>query len=117
MGLHHGFGLKCLFTLKIGLTLANSDRATCTNMFSSNSDGWHLAMQAFFTKNSAHSTVWSFREVVLMRYRKMEESIKMPKSTYKTIFWIADHLRRRAEIHLLPVHDIHTHALSRNIKY
>ena len=43
MGLHHSFELRCLFTLKIGLTLANSDRTTCTNMFSSNSDGWRLA--------------------------------------------------------------------------
>ena len=37
--------------------------------------------------------------------------------TYVTVFWKIDHLRTRTEIHLLPVHDRHTHALSRNTKY
>ena len=32
-------------------------------------------------------------------------------------FWKTDHLRTRTEIYLLPVHDRHTHALSRNTKY
>ena len=34
-----------------------------------------------------------------------------------TVFWRTDHLRTRTEIHVLPVHDRHTHALSRNTKY
>ena len=48
------FELKCLFTLKIGLTLANSDRTACTNMLSNNSDGWHLSMQACFSLKIQH---------------------------------------------------------------
>ena len=31
-----------------------------------------------------------------------------------TVFWKTDHLHTRTEIHLLPVRDRHTHALSRN---
>ena len=34
-----------------------------------------------------------------------------------TEFWKTDHLRTRTEIHVLPVHDRHTHALSRNTKH
>ena len=34
-----------------------------------------------------------------------------------TVFWKTDHLRTRTEIHVLPVHDRHTRALSRNTKY
>ena len=34
-----------------------------------------------------------------------------------TVFWKTDHLRTRTEIHVLPVHDGHTCALSRNTKY
>ena len=30
--------------------------------------------------------------------------------TIVTVFWKTDHLRTRTEIHLLPVHDRHTHA-------
>ena len=37
--------------------------------------------------------------------------------TYVTVFWKTDHLRPRIKIHLLPIHDRQTHALSRNIKY
>ena len=34
-----------------------------------------------------------------------------------TVFWKTYHLHTRTEIHLLPVRDRHTHALSRNTKY
>ena len=34
-----------------------------------------------------------------------------------TVFWKTDHLHTRTEIHVLPVHDRHTHALSRNTKH
>ena len=34
-----------------------------------------------------------------------------------TVYWKTDHLHTRTEIHLLPVRDRHTHALSRNTKY
>ena len=34
-----------------------------------------------------------------------------------TVFWKTDHLRTRTEIYILPIHDRHTHALSRNTKY
>ena len=34
-----------------------------------------------------------------------------------TVFWKTDHLRKRTDIHVLPVHDRHTHALSRNTKH
>ena len=37
--------------------------------------------------------------------------------TYVTIFWKTDHLDTRTEIHLLPVCDRHTHALSRTTKH
>ena len=33
-----------------------------------------------------------------------------------TVFWKTDHLNTRTKIQLLPVHDRHTHALSRNTK-
>ena len=33
------------------------------------------------------------------------------------VFWKTDHLRTRTDIHVLPVHDRHTHALSRNTKH
>ena len=33
------------------------------------------------------------------------------------VFWKTDHLRTRTEIHVLPVHDRHTRALSRDTKY
>ena len=36
---------------------------------------------------------------------------------YVTVFWKTDHLHTKTEIHLLPVRDRHTHALSRNTKY
>ena len=36
---------------------------------------------------------------------------------YLTVVWKTDHLRTRTEIHLLPVHDRHTHALPRNVKH
>ena len=36
---------------------------------------------------------------------------------YVTVFWKTDHLRTRTEIHVLPVHDRHICALSRNTKY
>ena len=38
-------------------------------------------------------------------------------TTYVTVFWKTDHLHTKTEIHLLPVRDRHTHALSRNTKY
>ena len=31
---------------------------------------------------------------------------------YVIVFWKTDHLDTRTEIHLLPAHDRHTHALS-----
>ena len=70
--------MLCLFTLKIGLTLANIDRTACTNTFSV---GWRLVIYAclYFTENTTHSTVWSFSDVVFIHYRKAEESIEMPK--------------------------------------
>ena len=37
--------------------------------------------------------------------------------TYVTVFWKTDHLDTRTKIHLLPVRDRHTHALSRNNKH
>ena len=36
---------------------------------------------------------------------------------YVTVFWKTDYLDTRTKIHLLPVRDRHTHALSRNIKH
>ena len=40
----------------------------------------------------------------------------MGQAIYVTVFWKTDHLDTRTEIHLLPVRDRHTHALSRNTK-
>ena len=37
--------------------------------------------------------------------------------TIVTVFWKTGHLDTRTEIHLLPVRDRHTHALSRNTKH
>ena len=42
------------------------------------------------------------------------ENIILP---YVTELWKTDHLRTKTEIHLLPVHDRHTHTLSRNTKH
>ena len=39
------------------------------------------------------------------------------RPVYVTVFWKTDHLRTRTEIHVLPVHDRHTRALSRNTKH
>ena len=36
---------------------------------------------------------------------------------YVTVFWKTNHIDTKTEIHLLPVRDRHTHALSRNTKY
>ena len=38
-------------------------------------------------------------------------------TVYVTVFWKTDHIDTKTEIHLLPVHDRHTHALSRNTKH
>ena len=38
-------------------------------------------------------------------------------TTHVTVFWKTSHLHTKTEFHLLPVHDRHTHALSRNSKY
>ena len=40
-----------------------------------------------------------------------------PYFLYVTVFWKTDYLLIRIEIHLLPVHDRHIHALSRNTKH
>ena len=45
---------EVVVTLKFGLILASSDRTTCTNMFSSNSDGWRLPVQACFSLKIQH---------------------------------------------------------------
>ena len=39
------------------------------------------------------------------------------KIAFVTVFWKTDHLDTTTEIHLLPVRDRHTHALSRNTKH
>ena len=39
---------------KIGLSFAISDRVTCTNTFSNNSDGWRPVMQACFLLKIQH---------------------------------------------------------------
>ena len=39
------------------------------------------------------------------------------KIVYVTVFWKTDHIDTKTEIHLLPVRDRHTHALSRNTKH
>ena len=41
----------------------------------------------------------------------------MRTSVIMTVFWKTDHLDTTTEIHLLPVRDRHTHALSRNTKH
>ena len=50
----------------------------------------------------------------------LEQACTRVKFIVIIIMWLYfgnDHLRTRTEIHLLPVHDRHTHALSRNTKY
>ena len=42
--------------------------------------------------------------------------VHLTVETFVTVFWKTDHLHTRSEIHLLPVRDRHTHALSRNTK-
>ena len=42
--------------------------------------------------------------------------IKLHTLSYKTVFWKTGHLRTTTEIHLLPVHNRHTHALFRNTR-
>ena len=38
------------------------------------------------------------------------------QTSFVTVFWKTDHIDTKTEIHLLPVRDRHTHALSRNTK-
>ena len=45
---------EVLVYAKNQIKLANSVRKTCTNMFSNNSDGWRLAMQACFVLKIQH---------------------------------------------------------------
>ena len=42
----------------------------------------------------------------------MNTLVSLLKCKYVTVFWKTDHFDTRTEIHLLPVHDRHTHALS-----
>ena len=42
---------------------------------------------------------------------------RMHINVYETVFWKTDHPHTSIEIHLLPVHNGHTHALSRNTKH
>ena len=44
-------------------------------------------------------------------------TVKLLDTVYVTVFWKTDHIDTRTEIHLLPVRDRHTHALSRNTKH
>ena len=39
------------------------------------------------------------------------------QGSFVTVIWKTDHLDTRTKIHLLPVRDRHTHALSRNTKH
>ena len=39
---------KCLANLVVKVGLANSVRTVCTNAFLSNSNGWHLIIEAYF---------------------------------------------------------------------
>ena len=59
--------------------------------------------------------------LISQRYQHHKEPYFLDTSgylcIYVTIFWKTDHLHTRTEIHLLPVRDRHTHALSRNTKY
>ena len=54
-----------------------------------------------------------------LRYTDVKHSYNtiLSRSAYVTVFWKTDHLRTRTDIHVLPVHDRHTHALSRNTKH
>ena len=61
----------------INFVWPNSDRTACTNKFSSNSDGWHLAMQACFSLHIPQSG-----PLVMWFLHETEESIKMPKNAY-----------------------------------
>ena len=44
-------------------------------------------------------------------------NLKICVILYVTVFWKTDHLDTRTEIHLLPVRDSYTHALSRNTQH
>ena len=74
------------FMLKIGLTLANSDRTACTTCSQTILMAGVLLTKHVFTENTAHSTVWSSGDVIFTQCQKQEESIKMPKVHNLTAF-------------------------------
>ena len=55
----------------------------------------------------------------LYQFMALTEGTALPfeSNAIVTIFWKTDHLDTTTEIHLLPVRDRHTHALSRNTKH
>ena len=52
-----------------------------------------------------------------MWYARGEGHVSKICTLYVTVFWKTDHLDARTEIHLLPVCDRLTRALSRNTKH
>ena len=70
-----------------------------------------LARQTFIVYS------YNSRECVTLIYCYQKQASKVyPACIYVTVFWKTDHLDT-TEIHLLPVRDRHTHALSKNTKH
>ena len=79
---------------------------------------YHLATRRYL--NSWVSTVLKHVNSLIafvVSYVRRDSSLRAHSNAYVTVFWKTDHLRTRTEIHVLPVHDRHTHALSRNTKH
>ena len=90
--------------------------------YNSNMGGADLADQihCVYTSSNRSSRRWHLRLFWLLLDLAVDNAIILAnfgltkKEQYVTVFWKTNHLRTRTEIHFLPVHNRHTHALSSN---
>ena len=83
MGCRHSFEQSAFLCKKLAYHwLLVIGKLVQMRTFSSNSDGWRLAMQTYFSLKIQHIPVWFSGDVDFMGCRKLEESIKISKSTY-----------------------------------
>ena len=69
--------------------------------------------------NEMYYEVWAsgnYAEIILGILRLLG-ILELFQGIIVTVFWKTDHLDTTTDIHLLPVRDRHTHALSRNTKH
>ena len=66
---------------------------------------------------SPANSVFIYSHKMRIQFKHIQGGTYNDQKLYVTVFWKTDHLDTRTEIHLLPVRDRHTHALSRNTKH